>query len=263
MFEYLMEDEREAHRLATKVNPDDWVHHYLSEHAKPGKMILSVGCGPGVIECSLARKHPAVHVTGVERSIARARIAEQIAKEYPNIRVVIGNALELPFEDCTFDFVYSRLLMQHVGAPELAIKEMVRVCKPQGHVLLYDLDGQFLWHFPQDPFLTRCIECVVDAMSEKGFDPLVGRKLYTFAYLAGLTNIGVKIEPYHQIIGSISSSQRELWELKLAIARRRLEMILGSTESDAAIDAFLSYLDRYDSLMYSIAFTVCGEKPRD
>jgi hypothetical protein len=47
--EYIMEDPREATRLALKVDAHLWVLRYLAHRVRSGAEVLSVGCGPGVI----------------------------------------------------------------------------------------------------------------------------------------------------------------------------------------------------------------------
>src|SRR5256885_13262071 len=57
----------------------------------------------------------------------------------------------MEFESNSFDLVYCRMLLQYLREKEQAVAEMTRVCKPGGTVLLQDLDGQLLWHYPEDP----------------------------------------------------------------------------------------------------------------
>jgi len=157
--------------------------------------------------------------------------------------------------------VYSRMLMEYLKDKESAIKEMARVCKLGGTVLLQDLDGQLLWHYPEDPGVQGTVEEVVRALAATGFDPFVGRKLFFLAYQAGLKNIDVQVECYHLIAGQIEPAILEQWELKLEIAGPQLARLLGS-ESEAREQSrrFLEYLRRPDTLTYSTVFTVTGEK---
>jgi len=161
-----------------------------------------------------------------------------------------------------FDLVYSRMLFQYLQHKEQAAAESVRVCRPGGTVLFQDLDGQLLWHYPEDPLVQNTVEKVVNAFSSTGFDPFVGRKLFWLAQNAGLKNIKVKVEAYHLIAGEIDAPGLEQWRLKLDIARPQMARVLGS-EMKAAEQArtFLEYLKRPDTLTYSTVFTVTGEKP--
>jgi hypothetical protein len=105
------------------------------------------------------------------------------------------------------------------------------------------------------------VEKVVRALSSTGFDPFVGRKLFSLAHGAGLKNIDVQVECYHLIAGQIEPAILEQWELKLEIAGPQLARLLGSErEAREQSRRFLEYLCRPDTLTYSTVFTVSGEK---
>src|SRR5713101_3018825 len=160
-----------------------------------------------------------------------------------------------------FQRVYCRMTLPDVKEKERAVSEMARVCKPGGTVLLQDLDGQLLWHYPEDPSVQRTLEKVVAALGATGFDPFVGRKLFSLARNAGLTNIDVQVECYHLIAGEADPHILKQWELKLEIARPQLARVLGGElEAQEQSRAFLEYLHRPDTLTYSTVFTVVGEK---
>ena len=63
-----------------------------------------------------------------------------------NLDVIQGDMISLPFEDNTFDFVFSIAAVHHLNKKESrvqAIKEMFRVCKPNSLVFVY------VWAFEQ------------------------------------------------------------------------------------------------------------------
>ena len=259
--DYIMEDPREALRLELKVDPSAWVEKYLAHRLRPGAEVLSVGCGPGVVLAAVARTDSSIKATGVDVSAERVRQA--IARNQGNARMqfVSGDAQAMEFPSNRFDLVYCRMLMQYLREKQKAVAEMTRVCKPGGTVLLQDLDGQLLWHYPEDAEVQQTAEKVVAALAATGFDPFVGRKLFWLAKKAGLTNLHVQVECYHLIAGEIDARILEQWELKLEIARPELARVLGGeSEATKRIRAFLEYLSRPDTLTYSTVFTVTGEK---
>jgi SAM-dependent methyltransferase len=260
--DYIMEDPREASRLETKVDPRAWVQKYLADLVPPGAEVLSVGCGPGVMVRELSALDSSVHVTGIDISAQRINEALQRNRQSPRTKFVCGDACKMPFPTASFDVVYSRLLMEYLQDKERGVAEMVRVCKPGGRVLLQDLDGQLLWHYPEDAEVQRTVEKVVAALGKTGFDAFVGRKLFWLARSAGLKNLSVQIEPYHLIAGQVDDFTLEQWELKFDIARPQMARILGSEEeAKKQIEKYLQYLRRPDTITYSIVFTVTGEKP--
>jgi ubiquinone/menaquinone biosynthesis C-methylase UbiE len=259
--DYIMEDPREAMRLELKVDPDAWVQKYLARRIRAGAHVLSVGCGPGVILREVCAFDASIQATGLDISDERVQEAKQKNLQNAQANFVCGDAQAMDFASNSFDLVYSRMLLEYLKDKEGAVKEMVRVCKRGGAVLLQDLDGQLLWHYPEDPVVQGTVEKVVRALAVTGFDPFVGRKLFSLAHRAGLKNIDVQVECYHLIAGEIEPAILDQWELKLEIAGPQLARLLGS-ESEAREQSrrFLEYLCRPDTLTYSTVFTVTGEK---
>jgi len=258
---YIMDDPREAMRLELKVDPEMWVHKYVAHRLSPGFKVLDVGCGPGVILREIAELDPTIRATGVEISPDRVRMAVDKHADTSRISFTAGEAHAMKFLSNSFDFVYSRMLFQYLPDKQGALAEVVRVCRPGGTVLLQDLDGQLLWHYPESPGVQRAVETVVKALGKTGFDPFVGRKLYRLAQLAGLENLKVDVECYHLIAGEIRPHILEQWKLKLDIAFAQIAQVLGQQGARKQIDCFLEYLQRPDTLTYSTVFTVVGEKP--
>ena len=259
---YIMEDPREAMRLEVKVDPQAWVRKYLAHRVPPGAAILSVGCGPGVILREVCAIDSSITGTGID--ISAERVQEAIRKNPANspVKFVRGDAHAMQFPSDSFDLVYSRMLFEYLHDKEQAATEMVRVCRPGGSVLLQDLDGQLLWNYPEDPVVQCAVEKVVAGLASTGFDPFVGRKLFSLAHKAGLENIEVQVECYHLIAGEIELRILRQWELKLEIAVPWIARILGDERAASELaQRFLEYLRRPDTLTYSNVFTVTGVKP--
>lgn len=260
--DYIMDDPREAARLEAKVDPEIWVQKYMAPHLRRGMEVLSVGCGPGVILKAICELDPTLRGTGIDLSAERVEEAKRRNRGNPHARFVCGDAHAMEFATGSFDVVYCRMLLQYLPEKERAVAEMARVCAPGGTVLLQDLDGQLLWHYPEDAALQTAVEKVVKALGSTGFDPFVGRKLFWLARQAGLENIKVQSESYHLIAGEVDSEVLKQWELKLDIAAPRMARALGGEDqARECSQRFLGYLSRPDTLTYSTVFTVTGEKP--
>ncbi len=188
--------------------------------------------------------------------------AEERLRGLPNARVCVGNALSLPFEDDSSDLVFSRFLMEYLPDKPLAMQEMARVCSPGGKILLQDLDGQLVWHYPEDVELQNTTERILSHLTGTGFDPFVGRKLFSLCLDAALTNVNVQSDPYHLYAGRIDEQEFSQWQSKLEIARPQLTAALGSEEAAREYSRrFLEYLRRPETLTYSCLFTVTANKP--
>ena len=68
--------------------------------------------------------------------------------------------------------------MEYLPDKQAAVREMARVCSPGGKLLLQDLDGQLVWHYPEDAELQRTTENILSHLAGTGFDPFVGRKAF-------------------------------------------------------------------------------------
>jgi ubiquinone/menaquinone biosynthesis C-methylase UbiE len=89
------------------------------------KTLLVVGCGKG-IEAAILAEALGAAVTGIDLQDNFDADARRVA----DLRV--GDALALDFPDESFDFVYSYHALEHVGRPDVAIREMARVLKRDG-----------------------------------------------------------------------------------------------------------------------------------
>ena len=101
--------------------------------------VLDVACGPGLLVCAFARM--AKHATGVDMTPAmleQARTLQQ-ARSLSNVSWQPGNVYSLPFPQPQFSIVSSRFAFHHFQDPLAALKEMKRVCKPGGHIVVADM----------------------------------------------------------------------------------------------------------------------------
>ncbi|MDR7492358.1 MAG: class I SAM-dependent methyltransferase [Armatimonadota bacterium] len=102
-----------------------------------GRSVVDLGCGTGEYALWYAT-HGARQVTGVdlsEGSLARAR--EQAAHHgVGNVAFVRQDVLALDFPDETFDYAYSVGVLHHTGDPFRGFREMVRVTRPGGIVIV-------------------------------------------------------------------------------------------------------------------------------
>src|SRR5262249_32287328 len=159
----------EGRRLAAKVNADGFVDTYLRPYLHGARDVLDVGCGPEVIACAVARAGRQTRVVGLDVSEDRLAEAARNSARLPNRTVRHGTAPRLPFESGVFDLAYCRFLLEYLPEREAAVAEMARVCRPGSRVLLQDLDGQLVWHYPPDEELQGDLERVLGWLGRTGF----------------------------------------------------------------------------------------------
>ncbi len=108
---------------------------------RPGDSVLDVGSSSGYLARKLAAAAgPAGHVTGVDPSEAAIAYARRRALRAMTFAVGVAQDLCLP--DSSFDVVTCTLALHHVPARkrETALREMYRVTKPGGRLLVADFD---------------------------------------------------------------------------------------------------------------------------
>jgi ubiquinone/menaquinone biosynthesis C-methylase UbiE len=101
--------------------------------------VLDVACGPGLVACAVA---PAVReVVGLDLTPAMIEEArrQQQARGVRNVAWQVGDVTELPYPDCAFSVVLSRYAFHHLIDPAEALREMARVCRPGGRVVVADV----------------------------------------------------------------------------------------------------------------------------
>lgn len=164
----------------------------LERHGFPthGK-ILEAGCGQGIRTKLMAEYFPHAEITGIDRSselLAEARINSPLNFKEADI-------YELPFADDSFDFVYSRLVFMHLKDPQLALKNLLRVLKPGGRILIEDADRDCMFFEPAPASFPEFWEKVQTAQRRLGGDPNVGRKLAPYLKKHGLSGINIEAQP--------------------------------------------------------------------
>jgi SAM-dependent methyltransferase len=102
---------------------------------RPGFKALDAGCGPGTITLGLARRVAPGHVIGIDVEDSQFEKArEQAESEGLNVEFRKTSVYELPFEDHSFDAVFSHALLEHLVEPGAALVELRRVLKPGGWI---------------------------------------------------------------------------------------------------------------------------------
>lgn len=153
--------------------------------------ILDVGCGLGHDVREIASLvGPGGMVVGIDHSAVL--IAEAIRRNVDlpfSTDFLIADACQLKFADNTFDASRSERVLMHLDQPFEALKEMVRVTKPGGRVVVFDVDWRTLFINTCDQQLTRSIARLMCDQINSG---RVGCELPEMFREAGLVDISVR-----------------------------------------------------------------------
>ncbi|MFI1847417.1 class I SAM-dependent methyltransferase [Streptomyces sp. NPDC020480] len=164
---------------------------YLTGRLKPHMRILDIGCGPGTITADLAELVPQGEVIGVDADAGVLEQARSTAAErgVSNVHFAVGDVYQLDYPDDSFCVVHAHQVLQHLGDPVAALREMRRVCKPGGMVAVRDSDYSAMTWYPAVPGLDDWAGLYQRVARANGGEPDAGRRLLSWARRAGFTDI--------------------------------------------------------------------------
>lgn len=101
--------------------------------------VLDVACGPGLLACAFARV--VKHATGIDITPAMLEQARKLQQELglKNVSWQQGDVTSLTYPDGHFSIVSSRFVFHHLEEPLIVLREMKRVCKPGGRIVVADM----------------------------------------------------------------------------------------------------------------------------
>ena len=105
---------------------------------KQGMRVLEVGCGSGAFVTFVARavgKTGKVFALDIQPAMLRqlkAKLTRPENRDIKNIKLILGSAHELPFEDNFLDLAYMVTVLQEIPDKDKALREARRVLKPGG-----------------------------------------------------------------------------------------------------------------------------------
>lgn len=99
-------------------------------------LILEIGVGTGNLAGRFLKED--YNIIGIDQSREMLNVAKQ---KYPKLKVRLGEFLKIPFNDKSFDVMVSTYAFHHLNNEEkvVAIKEMLRVLKDDGRIVIGDL----------------------------------------------------------------------------------------------------------------------------
>jgi ubiquinone/menaquinone biosynthesis C-methylase UbiE len=110
------------------------------EFAKPlaTDLVLDVACGPGAFALGVAPRVTFVYGVDLTIEMLRRSRAFEAEKQISNAAFACSDAEQLPFPDGTFDLVSCQCSFHHLPKPALVLREIIRVAKPEGRLVLMD-----------------------------------------------------------------------------------------------------------------------------
>lgn len=144
---------------------EDFVHQMARwgglDKLPPGTTVLDVGCGIGGSSRILAKDY-GFSVTGVTISPGQVKRAQELTPEGLDAKFAVDDAMALSFPDGSFDVVWSIEAGPHMPDKAIFAKELLRVVKPGGVLVVADWnqrdDRQKPLNFWERPVMRQLLE---------------------------------------------------------------------------------------------------------
>ncbi|MCJ7668368.1 MAG: class I SAM-dependent methyltransferase [Anaerolineae bacterium] len=119
---------------------DERVREAAIEEAglSPEMVVADVGTGTGFMIQGLAPLMRKVY--GFDASAEMLKVAARKLEGFNNVELHQADGLSLPLEDESLDAIFANMYLHHIPEPPLALKEMARLLKRGGKLILTDLD---------------------------------------------------------------------------------------------------------------------------
>ena len=130
------------HRKSKLAHSGYWRHDYKVALAEIEKLrpdrLIDIGCGPGAFLSLVQERFPAIQLNALD--LSEEMIRETRSRLAPNAIATVGDAEHMPLESGQYAAVTCNMSIHHYPHPQDALKEMYRILRPGGMLLLNDMD---------------------------------------------------------------------------------------------------------------------------
>jgi ubiquinone/menaquinone biosynthesis C-methylase UbiE/acyl carrier protein len=251
----------EIHRLNAQVDLfwNQELPLYQRLGMQDGMTLLDCGCGSGYVLQKLQNVFPGMQCTGIEIDEPLVALAKKTLTENGS-QILQRPITALGLPDESFDFVISRLVLEHLPDPLAALKEVLRVLKVGCRAVF--IDNDFDLHertWPDSPALGNLYDAYRRARRADGGNPCIGRQLPSLMKMSGFTGVDLHILAAHnQVVGDKAFLKAE----GAGIASQLVKTgYLAADTLDAVTGQWHSMLTSPDHAIFRMLFAVVGEKP--
>jgi len=260
-FDGYVDQDEEIDRLERQANTVWNMERRVLQAAgvTPGMHVLDLGCGPGFLSRHIAELvGPAGRVTGIDVNDRLIEAGRQRGLNDGQNQVELrpGDCYSLDLPDASTDFVFARLLFQHLSDPQRALAEARRVLRPGGRICVVDVDDGLVHLFPEPPGYHHFTRRVAEHQRTAGGDREVGRKLGYYLKTVEFTDIAVQIT----VITSEQIGMQAFFNLAVSFKR---ELVPGDEReaAGAELERFHARMEQPGSFALMGVYVVTATRP--
>ena len=185
-----------------------------------GTDVADVGCGDGIIDLGVAHKAKPRSLVGfdlvpTDPGWLAGRAREEGVGELPDcLEFRTCDPLTLPAEDQSFDFVFSWSAFEHVDDPVAVFREIRRVLRPRGILMLQ------IWPLYMSEHGAHLWQCIPDSFVHLLHDPPQVEQMVRAAGSHPAEQIEEFLEVFHELNGlTLDDLQRAMLAAPLRVAK--------------------------------------------
>jgi ubiquinone/menaquinone biosynthesis C-methylase UbiE len=226
---------------------------------KAGMCCVDLGCGAGDTSFLLAKiVGNKGHVIGIDINENAIKTCKKRAGESnsKNTQFFVRSIYDTQLKKHNFDLVFSRFLFQHLKEPEKAIREMSRIAKKNGMLVIEELDHGSWLCYPSEPSLEKLRQMYVKLLQMNGSDPFIARKLYKI-----FAELGFQPDVYAYTV-TVTTDKRPFNNLGVQLAKTlEPQIIKNDLMSQKEFDHMLERIQKYSNsphrlVLYATTFRV-------
>ena len=206
------------------------VADFLTPRLSAGLSVLDCGCGPGPITLGMAQAVAPGAVVGIDIEPSMIERANALAagSGLDNIDFQVADIYDLPFDDGSFDIVFSSAVTEHLSDPVRAMRELGRVTRTGGITAVIRTDWTFPFIVPDCPEFHRFFQL----------------------FEAGFNRIGGSLNRGRYLAADMSAAGLEVVEFETRLSNRRGAVARANTA--AGVEGYITWMENIPLFQESI-----------